>query len=249
MKNFLLNLSFILFLSIPFTGFSQGNTDYDFTHEVNVVHPPLAISTAQLTSATTLQDLNRHYKSSWVKTYESVEILTTHQGKIQKTVSKSGQLSPEQKEQLNTADNDTEIAINILYLPDNNLKNNELKRSHFSFKVAPENDAHFIGGDEALNKYLVENAIEKLPEGCIKQYALAVVKFTVNTDGKIINSHIFASSNDDEIDALLVETIDTMPNWKPAKYANGLKINQDFVFAIGDMSSCVVNTLNINQIR
>ncbi len=251
MKNILFRLPilFVAVLAFPFSGYSQENTDFDLTYEVNVVHPPLAISKGQLTAAKTLQDLNRHYKSSWVKSYKSVEILASHQGEIKKIVSHDGQLTVEQKDFMDKADEDTNISIRILYLPDNNLKNNELKRNNFSFKIVPEQEAQFVGGPETLSQYLKERAIDKLPKGCIKQYALTAVKFTVDTDGKIINTHVFESSKDEEIDTLLVSTISNMPNWKPAEYANGLKVKQDFVFTVGDMRSCVVNLLNINQIK
>jgi len=251
MKNtrFRLTILFIAFIAFSHLGYSQDKTDFDLTYEVNVVHPPLAISKEQLTEAKTIQDLNKHYKSSWVKAYKSVEILATHEGVIKKIVSENGTLTPEQKDFLDKADENTEIAIRVLYLPDNNLKNNELKRSNFSFKVVPEKEAQFVGGAEALKQYLRKTAIVNLPEGCIQQYALTAVKFTISTDGEIINTHVFESSKDEEIDALLVATISKMPSWKPAEYANGLKINQDFVFTVGDMKSCVVNLLNIRQIK
>ena len=40
-----------------------------------------------------------------------------------------------------------------------------------------------------------------------------------------------------------------MPSWKPAAYANGMKVKQDFVLTVGDMTSCVVNLLNIRQLE
>ena len=35
-----------------------------------------------------------------------------------------------------------------------------------------------------------------------------------------------------------------MPRWKPAKYANGTKVKQEFAFVVGHMESCVINTIN-----
>ncbi len=234
--------------ALPQIGFSQNNADFELSYEINVTHPPLSVSKARLTSAVTLSDLNRNYKPSWVKTYESVEVITFHKGKLKKAVGKSEILTTEQKTLLDQADVNTNIDIKILYFPENNLVQNDLKQNNFSFKVAPENEASFMGGPVALKKYLKENAMLNLPEGCFQKNALTAVTFSVSSKGEIINTKIFESSNDEDIDAVLVKTIANMPNWKPAEYANGLKVQQDFVFTVGDMRSCVVNLLNIRPI-
>lgn len=249
MKNILFNLSIVFLFALPNFSFSQNDAEFELTCEINVTHPPLSITKARLTSAVTLSDLNRQYKPSWVKTYESVEILTTHQGKLKKATGKNNILTPEQKVLLNQADENTKIDVKVLYFPENNLVQNDLKQNNFSFKVVPEIEASFIGGAIALKNYLNENAMLNLPDGCFQKNALTAVTFTVSTEGEIINTKIFESSKDDEIDAVLVNTIANMPDWKPAQYASGLKVKQDFVFTVGDMRSCVVNLLNIRAIE
>ena len=74
---------------------------------------------------------------------------------------------------------------------------------------------------------------------------MAAVKFTINEKGEIVNPHIFESTKNEKVDKILLETIKKMPKWKPAKHANGLKTKQDFMFTVGNMESCVVNTLGI----
>ncbi len=243
MKNIL--CLFLTFVVCPYFCFAQSNTSDEFSYEVHVVDPPFAISKTTVESANTLLDINKYYKPDWVKAYESVEISATEQGEIKRVYGKSGQLTDEQKALLNKADANTAIKVKIVYLPENNLKQNDLKEHKFSFKILPETEATFIGSNQELKQYLKQNAVDKIPAGTLRQYALAAVKFTIDEAGKITNSSIFESTKDEKIDAILLETIANMPNWKPAEFASGLKVKQEFVFTVGDMRSCVVNLLNI----
>jgi len=241
MKNFF----YLLMTFIAFPSFGQSDFSEEYSYDIHVVDAPLAISKATVESAKTLFDLNKYYKPDWVKRYESVEITTTQQGKTTKVTSINDELTEEQKTLLNSADEDTDITIEIVYLPENNLKYNDLKEHNFSFKVIPEKEAAFVGSDQQLKQYLKENTIDKIPYGTLKEYALAAVKFTVDETGKIINPYVFESTKNEKIDALLLEAIIKMPSWQPAEFANGLKVKQEFVLTVGDMRSCIVNTLNI----
>ena len=240
-------LQFFFLCSFSSFCFAQNNSSTDFSYEVNVVDAPLSISKTKVQVANTLADLNRHYKADWVKEYKSVEILTTQNGKIVKALSKSNDLTTEQKGLLNSADDNTTVSVNVMYLPENNLKQNDIKETSFSFTVAPEKEAEFIAKNGSIKQYLKEKGIQEIPKDCFKEYALAAVKFTINEVGEVINPHIVESARDEEIDALLLAAITNMPNWKPAEYTSGLKVKQEFVLTVGDMRSCTVNLLNIRQ--
>lgn len=47
----------------------------------------------------------------------------------------------------------------------------------------------------------------------------------------------------------MLETIQEMPHWTPARYANGTKTTQEFAFVVGHMESCVINTINTRNNR
>jgi len=74
---------------------------------------------------------------------------------------------------------------------------------------------------------------------------LAAVKFTVDEEGRIVNPHLFWTSEDEKVDDLMLETVCDMPNWEPATYAKGQKIQQDYALMIGNFQSCVTNVLNV----
>jgi len=214
---------------------------------VNRVYPYISITKEKLNEAYTLMDLNLRYKPSWIKEYISVEILTTYKGRINKVISKNATLSLEQKNIMNMADVGADISVKVRYTPDNTLAHNDIKEINFSFNVDPESSAEYIGGQQQLNQYLKEKAIDKIREDSFENYDLAAVKFTINEEGQITNVHIFETSKDEIIDELLLETIRNMPRWKPARYANGTKVKQEFVLLVGNMENCIIHLLNIHQ--
>jgi len=250
MKN--IQNKFLLLFIIAFTqlGFSQDNSDFEFGYEVNRVYPYISITRTDLNVADSLIDLNRrHFKPSWIKEYYEVEIVTTHNGNIQKAYGKNTLLTPKQIDNMKTADVNTDITVNIKYLPNNNLKNNEPRVMDFKFSIEPDSKAIFASGKQEMKKYLTENIMDNVSKRNFKIHNLTAVKFTVSETGEIADTQILQSSDNDEIDALLLNVISNMPSWKPAEYYNGKKVKQEFTFTVGDHRSCVVNTLSIRRLN
>jgi len=249
MKNIQNKLFVLLFIAFSFLhlGSSQENLTDELNYDVYVNYPPLSITKEKLKEAQTLVDLNENYKPSWIKEYISVEVRTSNNGKILQTMSENMTLSQEQKDIMNMADLGTDISVKVLYIPDNTLTHNDIKEIKFTFTVDPENEAVYPGGQQQLKQYLKENAIDKIPDGIFDKYQLAAVKFTIDEEGHVINPSVFWTSEDEKTDELLLHAIYNMPDWKPAEYSNGIKVKQEFVLTVGDMESCVVNTLNIRQ--
>ena len=238
---------FFVALTSPFFCFSQESSTLELDYGVHIVYPPLSNSKAVLKEVETLVDLNPYYKPSWIREFISVEVMAFHDGKMKKAVNQDNTLSKEQKEVINGADIGTEVSVDIQYIPENNLIQNDQKDFHFTLTFDPENEAKYPGGQQALNDYLKKNTIDKIPANSFGQYQLAAVKFTIDEEGHITNPHIFWSSEDEQVDKLLLETVCNMPQWQPATYANGKKAKQEFAFTVGDMKSCVVNLINIRQ--
>ena len=247
MKKNLATLIALLFLSLIFPKFgsSQDNVTNELRYELERAYPYLSISKAQLNKARTLSDLDWRYKPSWVKEYISVEIVTSYKGKIKTAVSKDNKLSQEQKDMMSNADPGKDITVNIKYIPENTLKHNEPKEHDFIFTVNPENDAEYASGQQQLKQYLKEKAIDYIPYDNFDPNTLAAIKFTVNEDGEINDAHVFISANDKKTDELLLQAIRNMPCWKPAEYADGTKVKQEFILRVGNMESCLLNHLNI----
>jgi len=251
MKNIHHKLMILLLVAVTFPNqvFSQDNLTSEPSYEVNKVYPYISVSEAKLKEAQNLSDLNFKYKSSWVSEYISVEISTIQNGKVIKTLSKNDQLTQEQKDHLIKADRNTAVFVLVNYIPENNLKNKELRKMDFTFSIDPQNDAKFSDGQKELKQYLKQAMMDKIPDDIFKNYDLAAVKFTVSEEGKITNAHVVESSKDEKTDKLLLATIQNMTDWQPAKYSNGLPTKQDFVLTVGNMESCVVNLLSIRRYK
>ena len=249
MKNkfLLILLIFNIVFSLPATVFSQKSLDFELTCQVHTVYPPLAISRQNLEEANSIGDLNKFFKLSWIKEFIGVEIKANYQGKSEKVISNNELITIEQKELMGKADYGTDISIDVLYMPNNTLSHKEEKVFDFTFVIDPDHPATFIGGDEALNQYLQDSVITKIDKSSFKKYGLTAVNFTINEEGIIVDATMFESSKDKQIDALLLDAVRNMPCWQAASYADGTKVKQKMVLAIGDRSSCVVNLLNIRD--
>jgi len=239
----------LILFALPQMGSSQDDLDFELTYEVNRIYPYISITNGQLKEARTLIDLNTHYKSSWISEYISVELLSSYKGKTKSAVSKNDTLSEEQRKFLSMVDVGTEISVKVKYMPENTLTHNDAKEINFTVAIDPEMDAEYQGGKQELQQYLRENVIDKISQADFDKYNLSAIKFAIGEEGEIVDTRVFESTNDDNIDELLLEAICNMPNWKPAEYYNGVKVKQEFVFTIGDMQSCILGLLNIRRLE
>ena len=244
MKN-CIKILVLLLLAIPHLGTSQDSLINDQVFAVSVNYPYISISKEELALANTLDDLNEKYKSEWVREYLSVEIMTIENGKKRITAGKNETLNAEQKKAMRMADSDKDIYVGINYIPENTLKDNPPRMEDFKFSINPDTEASFPGGEPQLSQYFIDKVMGHIPNDFFTGYKLTAFKFTINEEGHITNSHMFWSSEDEKIDALILDAICSMPDWRPAEYSDGTKVKQEFVFTIGNMKNCAVNLLNI----
>lgn len=247
-QNMLTVLIFMLF-SFPNLGSSQDHPINELSFEVNRSYPCITVTKEVINEAHSLIDINKRYEASWVRTYISVEVLTTYKGNIVKSVSENDILSQEQKDMMIRADNGTNISVKVKYMPENTLSHNDPQELGFTFSIDPESEAKYPGGEQQLKKYLKESAIDKIPANTFVDYDLTAIKFTISETGEVTNAHIFGAgyntSPDEKIDTLLLDAICNMPDWKPAAYSDGTKVKQEFVLTVGNMDNCIINLLNL----
>jgi hypothetical protein len=237
----------IVLLSIGCTLNSFAQNDLNF--EINKVLPFISIQENKLDKINTLTDLDKRYPTSWVREYISVEISAYKNGIQTKALGNSDVLNQAQKELIQSADRNSDIAVSVTYIPDNSLKDNPAKQYDFKATVLPDKNAEYAEGEEQLIQYLQKNSIANIEAGSFTGYDLTAIKFTITEQGDIADIQVAMPSKDTKIDAMLVMAISKMPKWKPAAYANGLKVKQDFVLTIGNMDNCMVNLLHIRPIE
>jgi hypothetical protein len=249
MKQHFVSLILVLLVFTPL-GFSQGSFTNravvgELPFQVQTLYPPNSISREQFNSAKHLVEFDRFLKRSWIKTYRSVEVLTSHKGKVTKTLFKNDELNQELKDLIARADTGAAIKVRISYIPENNLAENDPKEMDFTWSFIPDKEAEFPGGAQALSAYLKENAIDNIPSGTFEGYDFAAVKFTVNEEGQIGEVLPSELSKNEQVNASLMKVIANMPCWKPAEFANGLKVRQEKILLVGNMENCMINLLGI----
>ena len=245
MKKNQILLIVLLSIGCAFNSFAQN----DLKFEINKVLPFISIQENKLDKINTLTDLDKRYPTSWVREYISVEISAYKNGTKTKASGISDVLNQEQKELIRLADRSSDIAVSVMYLPENSLKNNTVKQYDFKVTIMPDKNAIYSEGAEQLIQYLQKNSIVNIEAGSFTGYDLTAIKFTITEQGHITDIQVAMPSKDTKIDEMLVAAISKMPSWKPAEFSNGLKVKQNFVLTIGNMENCMVNLLNIRPIE
>ena len=186
-----------------------------------------------LKGARTLSDINTRYRSDWVARYIAVEVASTCKEGVKKAISTNDILTHNQMDILRTADVGCNIDVEVDYIPKNTLKDNPPRKLAFSLRIVPIYEAKYPGGQQALKVYLKENIIEEILTEKGRQLELAKVRFNINEDGHVSDVQIFKTSENDEIDQIMLKAIGNMPNWSPARNSKGESIIQEFEFSIG----------------
>lgn len=217
-------------------GFVMAMTS-NTTKELNIdVHGTYKnpIKKENLQGAQFLNDFMPHYPKNWIDEYISVEILSTSNGKVLKASSANNKLSEEQKTILNKAELATNLIVNVKYKMKNPVtdvvENNQML---VSYTIVPEVEAEYMGGRHQMLQYLRDNAITSISKSAPDEFQKGAVIFTINEDGDITNAKISVTSGNPKIDKLLLDLINGMPRWKPAKDAKGINVKQEFEFSFG----------------
>ncbi len=192
------------------------------------------ITQEKLKGAQLISDVIENYPSNWISAYNSVEISTTINGKTVKAIGKNATLTKRQKQLFNTA---TNILISVQYQKKNDNDQVQNRQMNVFMVVTPEKEAEYVGGYYQMIAYLKDNSLDKIAAKKFTHLPQPAISFTVSEDGTTENVKLIDTSRDDEIDQLLIELIEKMPKWSPAKNVEGLNVKQEFVFNVG-MDGC-----------
>lgn len=200
-----------------------------------------AVTKTTLEKAQTLNDLIEGFPGSWIADYVSVSISTINNEKEIKTPGADNNLTTEQKNNLKTADINTDVDINIKYtalktlssIGAPNITENSVKTINTRLTIIPETEAQYPGGPKEMNSYLKSNIISKIPETVSLKIKGAKVLFTVNDKGEVDEVIVLNTSGDEKTDQLIKQAIANMPKWKPAENVKGTKVKQYFEFTAG----------------
>ena len=237
----------LLILTVAQWAYPQSQNEFHLSCDIHHVIKPLSISYEVAQSANQIKDIYPHFKPEWVKAYNKVTLSGQVNGK---EISASGEnqiLTEQQQNIISNIDEGHPITLNISYYPRNTLPFDELKNLKVTFEVRPLKNASFPIGAMSMNEFIENNILSKVSKTDFRAHHLTAVQFTIDQSGNLLNPYIKESSGNKKVDDLLMESLCNMPIWSPAIYKSGQTVNQDFVLVIGDMKSCVLNLLNIEQ--
>ena len=182
----------------------------------------------------------RPYDYSSIIEYVSTEISGIFKGNEISAEGKGSEMTAEQKYILNNTDlgSDVLIKIDFRYKKIGNDPSdccNKIIHGQTTVTIVPEKEAESRGGFNQFSDYLNQNVFDKISdEASLMKVQRAVVKFTVNEKGQVVDALISKTSTDENIDKLILEAINKMPGWKPAETSKGTKVKQEFSIPMGN---------------
>lgn len=200
-----------------------------------------SIPQAQLQAATTLTDINPGFPASFIAAddYITVEVKTTCSDSHKSATSKGHSLTTEQKEILQCADLDSDVNMVVHYNSTNVVTQEiEKRKLDFSIKVAPEKQAAYVGGYDALQAYMQTNVLDQFKNQNLTDPGTATVKFLVDKNGKVTEVEAVETTGYFHIDVLIIQALQNMPLWQPAQNIKGETLEQEFQMSVGDMWGC-----------
>lgn len=194
----------------------------------------ISYTKAELQDAKNINALIPNYPSNWIDEYKHVTMTFVRKGKEEKIVTPDNKLTATQQEMLKSMDVNDYVTIEVKYWTRNVVTNEpENGGLRMSIGIIPTTEAYYTEGYEELITYLTKNSQDDIRALKLKKVPDAQVEFTINEEGKAIDAKLIKSTQNEKVDELLLELIESMPDWKPALDENGTSISQKFEFRIG----------------
>ena len=99
-------------------------------------------------------------------------------------------------------------------------------KTYLIVKEQPE----FIGGNEALNKFLSKNTNQKV-KGRGNVSGTVFVQFIIDIEGNVTDVSVLKGLRNSACDAEAVRVISSLPKWKPGRQ-EGVRVRVRFVQAV-----------------
>lgn len=195
----------------------------------------LSVSEGKLKKARDISEFIPDLPTSWISSYNFIEITTKSNNKIRTAYSENGVLlTDEQKNLLSNAEIDTPVSIAVNYKSRNSISEKyDDREMQVSFTVVPETKAEFVGGYDNMIAYLKEHSLKKIEAAKIKEFKPVSITFQVDENGETESINLTNSCGNHQINSLLIKVIENMPKWKPAVNSNGEKVKQQFELIVG----------------
>ncbi len=193
------------------------------------------ISKENLLKAKTIVDILPKKATESATSFHDVEVAILGEGQNKKKFGENEVLNMDQTKLLQSVD----YSSNIFVKADYKLKNTNMGCSAnryltYYISITPENEAEYIGGQDALIDYLREKSKEEV--ALIKKEKLRPgrVNFTVTKEGTLANVRLDSTCGYPSVDEALIGLVTDMSGkWNPASNSKGEKVDQELVFFFG----------------
>lgn len=196
-----------------------------------------AVSGEVLRNARTISDINPGFPVSWIREYGSVTLRLIHNGDTLTVYGNSNQISKKQHELLNLATTGSDIVFDVQYIQAS-ADSKDFRTIHFEYSFAPSTEAYYHGGQEAMSAYFDEHVLSRIPEEERKAIDFGSFSFVVDDLGEIRDIKTMHSTGVSRIDDMIMECLQHMSGWEPAKNDTGEKLFQTFRFNLGNQIGC-----------
>ncbi|MEQ8323584.1 MAG: hypothetical protein RIC15_11685 [Vicingaceae bacterium] len=191
-------------------------------------------SKVELEAAQNIEDVIAEYPFHKIEKYESVWIKSLFGETEVSLMSENNALSPEQIKLFDRSEVGDFFEVIINYQFTHAISQEVIhKRLNCGLTVVPENEAQFPQGYDGLLAYFNQNSVVQFEDLDQKRFNSLSAKFTINEDGKAELITINRSCGYVEIDQQIIELIEKMPAWTPAKNADGIPVKQQFELIYG----------------
>lgn len=127
------------------------------------------------------------------------------------------------------------MLVRIVYKTKNSVKKgldtSEIKKR---VTIVPDVSARFKGGENDLAVYLRNNSSAETRNWEFTSGQSTKITFTVDEKGETTNIKVTESSGVISVDKSIIQLLEKMPNWLPAKDNRGKHVKQQFKLTIGD---------------
>ena len=194
----------------------------------------------ELPQAERIRDIQAGYPAEWIRENEYISTRLTLQGsEVLVAEGKNESFTQSQKALLAQASLGDHIIIDVSYREENAAKDQiDNRQLSFEISVVPDSKALFPGGESALDNYLQEQLINKLPVHDKADLDIVSFVFTVDKNGNTGDIQMKEFCPLMHVQSLIREAINSMPRWEPARDKIGESVPQEFQLRIGYMVGC-----------
>ncbi len=134
------------------------------------------------------------------------------------------------------------IEFTMLYKYKSYIQENDpnlIREAKYTVTVIPTTEAQYINGYKGMSEYINTTIFNKFSEiKDIEELRNALVQFTVNENGEVILPQLLQVTNNTDKDKLILESLQNMPKWQPAKNRDNKNIKQVYTISFGYSGGC-----------